>query len=319
MQPLAFQAKLFRELGVGAVDEVTAARVMQRGEMHPDLMGAAGFQVHVEQAGGHEGFHGVVVGEAVPAVLGHRELPLAAAVTSDRRVDGPAGRIRMSLHQRVIALVDGALFERPLEQGVGALGQRHHHHPGRADVEAVHNALPLGHTRGGDPVTGGGQATEHRGSGPAHRRVRGHRRRLVDRDDVVVGVQDRHALDVDRRVLQRRGRLGQAHLQPGAAGQPVGLAGPDAVEFDAAVFGQGRRRAARQPQQPCQPGVDTHARQSLRDGHRAVTHPRCPGRRLRCRRAGRPRCADQPSRSRTRRWTAPPAGWRRRPPRDRRR
>jgi hypothetical protein len=36
--------------------------------------------------------------------------------------------------------------------------------------------------------------------------------RLVDGDDVVVGVQDRHALDLDGRVLQRRGRLGQPDL-----------------------------------------------------------------------------------------------------------
>ncbi len=107
---------------------------------------------------------------------GDREFPVVAAVPPDRRVDGPAGRIRMSLHQRVIALVDRALLERPLEHGVGALGERHHHHPGGADVEAMHDALPLVHAGGGDPVTGSGQAAEHRRPGPAHRRVRGHRR-----------------------------------------------------------------------------------------------------------------------------------------------
>ena len=61
------------------------------------------------------------------------------------------------------------------------------------------------------------------------------------------------------------------HLQPGAGGEPVGLAGLHAVEFDAAVFGDGRHRAARQSQQPRQTGVDAHARQSLGDGHRTVS------------------------------------------------
>ena len=69
VQPLTFQPKPFRQFRVGSVDQVAAAWVMQRGEMHADLVGAAGFQVHIEQAGGGERFQGVVVGEAVPAVL----------------------------------------------------------------------------------------------------------------------------------------------------------------------------------------------------------------------------------------------------------
>src|SRR5271163_5230449 len=106
MQPLALQSELFRERRVCSIDEVAAARVMQGGEMDPNLMGATGFQMHVEQAGGGEGFQGVVVSEAVPAIFGDGELPLVAVVPTDRCVDRAAGRIRMSLHQRVIALVD---------------------------------------------------------------------------------------------------------------------------------------------------------------------------------------------------------------------
>ena len=90
----------------------------------------------------------------------------------------------MSLDQRVIALVDRALFECAFEHRVRALGERDHHDTGGADVEAMHDALALVHTGGGDPVAGGGQAAEHRGAGPAHRRMRGHRGGFVDRDDV---------------------------------------------------------------------------------------------------------------------------------------
>src|SRR5699024_4744170 len=112
------------------------------------------FQVHVEQAGGDEGFHGVVVGDAVPAVRGDGELPVRSVVATDRCVDGAAGRIGMALHQRVVALLDGARLEGAFEYGIGPLGDRHHHHSGRADVEAVHDALTFGHPGGGDPVAG---------------------------------------------------------------------------------------------------------------------------------------------------------------------
>jgi hypothetical protein len=40
----------------------------------------------------------------------------------------------------------------------------------------------------------------------------GHPGGLVDGDDVIVGVQDRHALDLDGRVLHRRRRLRQPYL-----------------------------------------------------------------------------------------------------------
>ncbi len=207
MQPLSFQTKPFREHRVGPVGEVPRARVVQCGEVHPNLVGAAGFQLDVEQARGLVGFHCVVMGDAVPAALGDGELPVVTAMPADRRIDGAAGRIRMSLHQCVIALVDGALLECPLEHGVGTLGERHHHHARCADVQTVHDALPFVDARGGDPEARGGKPAEHRRPVPADRGVGGHTGGLVDRDDVVVGVQNRHALDVDRRVLRRRRRL----------------------------------------------------------------------------------------------------------------
>ena len=43
-------------------------------------------------------------------------------MTVDRRVHGPAQRVGMALHQRVVALVDGALLEGTLEPGVRQLG-----------------------------------------------------------------------------------------------------------------------------------------------------------------------------------------------------
>src|ERR1700753_1615091 len=134
--------------------------MVQRREVHPNLVCTTGFQVYVEQACGDEGFDGVVVGEAVSAIGRDGEFPVMATMAADRCIDGAAGRIRMSLHQSVITLVDRALLERPLEQGVRPLGDRNDHDSGGTNVEAMHDALPLVYSGGGDPVAGRGQAAE---------------------------------------------------------------------------------------------------------------------------------------------------------------
>ncbi len=241
--------------------------MVQGGEVNPDLVRATGLQFDVEQAGGLMSFQRVVVGDALPAALHDRELPVIAPMSTDRCVDRSAGRIRMPLHQCVIALFDGALLESPLHHGVGALGEGHDHHTRCADVEAVHDALPLVNARRGDSESRTGKAAEHRRSVPADSGVGRHPGRFVDRDDVVVGVENGHALDFDGRILRRRRRFGQSHLQPCARCQPVGLTHRCAVKVDAAVFGQRSGRGAGQSEQPRQPGVDAHARQSLRHGH----------------------------------------------------
>ena len=73
-------------------------------------------------------------------------------VPVDRGVDGAGARVRVALHERVVALVDGALAERPLEHGVRPLGLGHDHEPAGADVQPVHDALPLGGAAGRHPV-----------------------------------------------------------------------------------------------------------------------------------------------------------------------
>src|SRR3984885_14704495 len=109
--------------------------MVQRREGHANLMCAAGFQVYVERAGSDEPFDGVVVGQAVPTVGRDGEFPVVATMTANRCVDGTAGRVRMSSPQSVITLVDRALFERPLEQGLRPLGDRNDHDSGGTDVQ----------------------------------------------------------------------------------------------------------------------------------------------------------------------------------------
>ena len=126
---------------------------------------------------------------------GDRPLVVVRGVPADGRVDRAAQRVGVALDQRVVALVDRALAELLLEQGVGALGLGDDHQAGGADVEPVHDALALGGAGGGDAVAGRGQPADDGRAGPAGARVRGHADGLDDHHDVVVVVHDLHALD----------------------------------------------------------------------------------------------------------------------------
>src|SRR5579875_394308 len=141
VQPLPGQPQVRREHGVGAVEQVAAARVAQRGHVHPDLVGAAGLQADAHQAGRPERLKRVVVGDARPPAGDHREPAVAGRMPPDGRVDGAAQRVRMPLDESVVRLGHGALAECLLEHAVGALALGDHHQPGGVGVQPVHDAL----------------------------------------------------------------------------------------------------------------------------------------------------------------------------------
>ncbi|AGL27017.1 hypothetical protein J113_10770 [Mycobacterium tuberculosis CAS/NITR204] len=62
------------------------------------------------------------------------------------------------------------------------------------------------------------------------------------------------------------GAFGILHLQQGAGDEPIGLSGRHAT-LSSALFGEGSRSGPRQSQQAGQSGVNTHSRQSIRNGH----------------------------------------------------
>ena len=171
---------------------------------------------------------------ALPSAL-HRELVVVLGVPADRGVHGALQRVGVALHQRVVGLVDGAVPEGVLEHGVGALGLRDHHHPGGADVEPLHDPLPLGGTARGDPEAGGREVPDDRRAGPAGARVHGHPDGLVDHHDRVVVVDDRDALDDLGDDRDRVDGGGDRHVEHRARLHPVGLGGRRAVDADVAA------------------------------------------------------------------------------------
>ena len=164
------------------------------------------------------------MGDAVPAAVDDRHLVVRAGMAADRRVDRAGERIRVALDQRVVGLVDRAGLEGPLQHRVRLLALGDHHQARGADVETLHDALPLRHPGGRDPEAGAGQVAQHRRPVPAQARVGSDPDRLVDHDDVVVVVDDPQSLDRLRRSPPRPAarRAPTSSMRPGA--DPVGLA-----------------------------------------------------------------------------------------------
>ena len=101
---------------VGAVGQVADARVLERGHVHPDLVGAPGLEVHLEQAGEPVRLERLVVGDAVLAVgASPRTCSRACGCRPIGASMVPAQRVGVALHQRVVGLVDGAVPEGVLE------------------------------------------------------------------------------------------------------------------------------------------------------------------------------------------------------------
>ena len=211
----------------------------------------------------------------------------------------PAQRVRVPLDQRVVGLVDRALLERPLEHGVGALRLGDHHQPAGADVEPVHDALPLGRAAGRDPVARRGQAADHGGAGPARAGVGGHPDRLVDDHDVVVVVHDGHPRHRLRDDLRYAGGRRDHDVEPRAGADPVGLHAGRSVDEHVPRADQLGRASPGEAEEPAQRRVEAFAREPVGDGQLStVGHdvdPRRPGRTRRpCGRVSRRRGRARP-------------------------
>ena len=238
--------------------------------VHPDLVGATGLEVDLEQRGVAVGLDRLVVGDARLAGGDDGPAVLVLGVPVDGRVDRAAGRVHLALHERVVGLVDRALLELPLERGVGALALRDHHEPCRPDVEAVHDALALVGPRGRDAEAGAGEAADDGRAGPPRRGVRRDADGLVDDHDVVVVEHDAQALDGLRHDAHRLRGVGERHLEPAPGDDASRLAHGLAVEQHLAVSSEVGGPGPRQPEEPGERSVDALPLETLRDGEAAV-------------------------------------------------
>ena len=90
------------------------------GHVDADLVGAAGFQVHLDEAGLAKGLDEAVMGDRGFAIIQHGEFPARFRVPADGSIDGAFDRIGQALDHRVIGLFHGAGLKCLLERRVGA-------------------------------------------------------------------------------------------------------------------------------------------------------------------------------------------------------
>ena len=219
-----------------------------------------------------------VVRDAGAALGHHRELVVRLRVPADRGVDGALERVGVALHQRVVDLVDVAVAEGVLEHRVGVLGLADHHHARRADVEPLHDPLPLRGAAGRDLEAGRGQVSDHGRAGPAGRRVHGDAHRLADHHDRRVVVDDLDALDLLGYDVERVGLDGDGHVDvaPASTRSLLAVPAPSTCTRPRAIRSAARVRespniwaSAASTRSPASPSGTGRVRWSAlcRDGH----------------------------------------------------
>src|SRR5215472_7963423 len=184
------------------------------GHVHPDLVRATRLKPDVEQTRSPERLQRVVVRNRRAPVGDDREPAVAGWVPANRRVYGAAQRIGMSLHERVIPLINGAEPERLLKRAVGGFALGDDHHAGSARVQPVDYALSFSRTAGRDRMPGGEQTLEDRWPGPAGCRMRGHPDGLIHHDDVRILIQNAESWYGFGAGCQRDRRRGQRDVEP---------------------------------------------------------------------------------------------------------
>ncbi len=223
-------------LAVTAVRRIPDHRMADRGEMHPDLMGAPGLERAREQAAARlveDALH-FVAGAGGPARVAHGHARPSRRRPPDGCVDRAARRRRSPPYERGVAPVDGTRGELLDQRVVGTRGACHDHEPARVAVEAVHDARPEWVADIRDLGIAREQPVHERSGGVAGARMHDQTRGLGDDDDVVVLVPHHH-FDIGFGNRRHVGYRFAAHLDDLAFVQTPALADRAPVDEDTAV------------------------------------------------------------------------------------
>ena len=210
--------------------------VSERGEVDPDLVGAASVEVTAQKRMGSLSLDDLVTGprEAAARDYGH---PLALLrVTADRPFELSRVVLHAALHDREVRPAERAVLELGRQRPVALVIARDHDQPGRALVEPVDHARARRSTDRGPLSTSAEQGVHQRPRVMPRRGVNHHPRRLVDDDEVGVLVDD-----FERDLLccgLEDESLGDLEVDdvPGSYG--VGGRGGMTVELDEVAFDQ---------------------------------------------------------------------------------
>ena len=168
-------------------------------------------------------------------------------------------------HDRVVDLLDRAFLEGPLHDRVRELGLGNHHRTRRAHVESVNDPLALRRAVARDAVSRGLQVAQDRGAFPPRSGMCGDTDRLIDDDNILVVIQDRHVGDRSRLILRLRDR----HLDDIEGSEAIRFPRSNAINEDVPLPRQLRAARARQPEHAGQRGVNPLAHQRIGHGQHA--------------------------------------------------
>jgi len=178
-----------------AVERVTNDGVAKSGEMHADLVRAAGVELNFEERGGIDAGEDAPVGAGFASVAendaaagGHAGATLGVA--GDGEVNGAAIFFQKALHESDVGFLDLALAKGFAESGVSGVIFGDEDDAGGVFIEAMHDAGAECITTLRESLAAAEEGVDQgavRGAGAG---VHGHAGGLVDGDDVGVFVED---------------------------------------------------------------------------------------------------------------------------------
>jgi hypothetical protein len=183
----------------------------------------------------------------------------------------------MSLDEGVVNLVHFPRFESPLEATVGdfALGDRHDARG--PHIEAMHDALTLRRTGGGDAIASSGQRPQDRRPIPAGRRVGRETRRFIHENDIVIVIQNGHRVDHDRDDGGSLLRF-ERDFQENTGSNPLRFCPGSPIEECITAIDDALGEGPRKTEESTEDDIEPLPRQSFRDrncpGFRHYAHPR---------------------------------------------
>ncbi|MPM96845.1 hypothetical protein SDC9_144010 [bioreactor metagenome] len=159
------------------IEKIARDRAAQRGQMHPDLMGAAGMQFQAQQAAPFPRLQHLVFRKGRPAR--RVDHPLDARPVADGQIDNAFFLSRPAIHNSQVFPDKSIGMQQPLHALLDMGVFCGHHQPAGALIQAVHRAV--------DKSLRATQVGKH----PVLQRFaalpgrdRGQRRRLIDDQDV---------------------------------------------------------------------------------------------------------------------------------------
>ena len=151
VQPLPVKSQGLRQHRIGTIHGVTAQGMPNRGEMHANLMGTSGLQIHGYQSGlMAETLQHIPMRNGRFAGRSHAEAEIGHFGAPDRCLNGCFVLFKTTLHERMIGFLYLMLGELPTHLGVRKVGLAHQHQAGSAYIKARNNALTPGRTIGSD-------------------------------------------------------------------------------------------------------------------------------------------------------------------------